>query len=129
MQYELYEQIICNKNSVILFRFESNNMFSVSSYIDNFPVDSNSKYIILNNSPTSPINFLQLGFDNPPTEKELYDIIFDCKLAKEQHRQIKESYFDECYLNNELTMKISNSIFSVAKLQTELYFEKHSRVD
>ncbi len=129
MQYELYKQVTCNKNRIILFCIESNNMFSISSYMESFPVDSNSKYIILNNHPTSQINYLQLGFDSPPTEKELYDIIFDCKLAKEQHRQIKESYFDECYLNNELTMKISNSIFSVAKLQTEIYFEKHIRVD
>lgn len=128
MKYELYEQIRCNENIIILFCFESNNMFAISSYMENSPIDSNSKYIILNNVPTSTMNYLQLGFDFPPTEKELYDIIFDCKLAKEQHHQIKESDFDECYLNSELTTKISNSIFSVAKLQTEIYFEKYNKI-
>ena len=128
MQYELYEQVLCNEHRVIFFLFESNNLLAVSSYIESFPTDNNSKYIIVNNSPTNPLDYLKIGFENLPTEENLYDIIFDCKLAKEQHHQIKESDFDECYLNSELTTKISNSIFSVAKLQTEIYFEKYNKI-
>lgn len=126
MQYELYEQIICDEHSTILFRFESNNILTISSYIESFPTDNISKYIIVNNSPANPINYSQLGFKNLPTEEEFYDIIFECKLSKERHYRIKESDFDECCLNNGLIVKISNDIFTFAKLQTEIYFERYN---
>ena len=90
MQYELYEQIICKEHNIILFAFESNNLLSIYSYIENFPLDYNSKYIIVNNLPTHPIDYSQLGFESLPTEEELYDVIFDCKLANNVISKLKK---------------------------------------
>ena len=125
MQYELYEQLTNNGQRIVSFCIESNNILAISSYMDKFVLDNKSKYIVVNNTPTKPINYLQLGFDHPPTEKEHYDIILECKLAKERFRRITENDFDEYYLYNDLSMRFADNIYSVAKLQTDVYFAKY----
>ena len=126
MQYELYEQIFDNDNKILFYKLESNNLRAISIYMEQNKLDNKSKYIILNNKPSTPINYLQLGFIHPPTESEHYDVIFECKLAKEYYYQIKEDDFDECYLNYEITKRLSDNIFNIAKLQTDIYFEKYN---
>lgn len=128
MQYELYKRITVREQDIILFIIESNSLPSVISYIEIFPLDCNSKYIILNNSPTHAIDYSQLGFEDVPTEENLYEIIFDCKLAKEQHLEIKKIDFDKHYLKNEILTEISYNIFYVAKLQTEIYFDNYNKI-
>jgi hypothetical protein len=126
MQYELYEQILDNENKLLFYKLETNNLNAILLYMEQNVLDYKSKYIIVNNNPSYPINYLQLGFINPPTKSEHYNIIFECKLAKEYYRQIKESDFDDCYLNYEISKKLSNNIFNIAKMQTEIYFEKYN---
>lgn len=126
MQYELYEQILDNKKKILFYRLETNNLKAISIYMEQNELDSNSKYIIINNHPSNPINYLQLGFIYPPTKSEHYDIVFECKLAKEYYRQLKEDDFDDCYLNCEISKRLSNNIFNIAKLQTDIYFEKYN---
>ncbi len=125
MQYELYEQIFDAENIILFYKFETDNLVSISTYIENFPLDSNSKYIILNNKPTKPLNYLQLGLTALPDEKELYNIILECKIAKEYHNQIKEGEFDDHFLKHNIAKQISNNIFNIAKLHTDIYFEKY----
>lgn len=107
MQYELYTQLRNHKNRVIFFILESNNLKSILTYTKKYPLNDNLKYIIVNNCA---FNFSQLGFTEPPTHIEYYNIIFECKLAKEYYRQI---------MNNSFTTDIYNS----AKLHTDIYFE------
>ena len=126
MKYELYEQIQHNRNKVTFYKFETDNLISLSSYMENHPLANHSKYIVIKNDAPKPLNYTLLGFTNKPTEKEHYDIILECKLAKEYCRQIKEIDFDDNYLNYETTEKLSTNIFSIAKLYTDFYFEKYN---
>lgn len=129
MQYELYEQIFDNDNKILFYKLETNNLKAISVYMEQNALDSNSKYIIINNKPSNPIDYSKLGFIRPPTESEHYDIVFECKLAKEYYYQLKEDDFDDCYLNCEITKRLSNNIFNTAKLQTDIYFEKYNHND
>lgn len=96
------------------------------NYIENFPLDSSENYLILDNDSPNPVNYKQLNFSSPPTESEHYKKIYECKLAKEYYRQIKEDYYDDCYLNYEIAKLLSNSIFATTEFQTAVYFEKYN---
>ena len=100
MKYELYEEINYNKNKAIFYKFETDNLLPISAYIENYPLSNNSKYIILNNSPSIPLNYSLLGFTEMPSETEHYNIIFDCKSAKEYYHYIKNDTVDSYHLNH-----------------------------
>ena len=124
MQYELYEQVFDNENKILFYKLESENLTAILVYMEQNILDNNSRYIIVNNHPTYPINYLQLGFNQQPTKNEHYDLIFECKLAKEYYHQIKDDDFDDSFLNYETSKKLSSNIFNIARLQTNMYFER-----
>ena len=124
MQYELYEQVFDNENKILFYKLESENLTAILVYMEQNILDNNSRYIIINNQPSHPINYLQLGFNQQPTRNEHYNIIFECKLAKEYYHQIKEDNFDDSFLNYETSKKLSSNIFNIAKFQTDMYFER-----
>lgn len=126
MRYELYKQINHNSDSIIFYITESNRLSFLLSYIENAPLDSTENYMIIDNDSPNPVNYRQLNLSSPPAENEHYQIIYECKLAKEYYRQIKEDDYDDCYLNYEITNLLSNSIFATAKFQTAVYFEKYN---
>ena len=126
MRYELYKQINHNSDSIIFYITESNRLSFLLSYIENAPLDSTENYMIIDNDSPNPVNYRQLKLSSPPVENEHYQIIYECKLAKEYYRQIKEDDYDDCYLNYEITNLLSNSIFATAKFQTAVYFEKYN---
>lgn len=126
MRYELYKQINHNTGSIIFYITESNRLSVLLNYIENVPLDSVENYMIIDNDSPNPVNYRQLNLSSPPIENEHYQIIYECKLAKEYYRQIKENDYDDCYLNFEIASLLSNSIIATAKFQTEVYFEKYN---
>lgn len=126
MRYELYKQISYKHDTIFFYILESNRFSTLLTYIENLTSDKNVKYIIIDNDTPNPVNYMQLGFDAPPSENEHYAIIYECKLAKEYYRQIKEEYYD-CYRNYEITQLLSNSILATAEFQTAVYFEKYTK--
>ena len=126
MRYELYKQSHWKDNSIIFYVIESNRLEPLLAYIENFPLDNTEKYLILDNDSPYPINYRQLQLSSPPTENEHYQIIYECKLAREHYRQIKDEDYDDCYLNYEVTKLLSNSILATAEFQTAVYFEKYT---
>lgn len=126
MQYELYKQITYNNDSIVLFIIENNNLQSIMTYIENFPLNDTENYLIIDNNSANPINYRQLGFSSPPTKREHYKTIYECKLAKEYYHQIKEDLCENCYIGYEFTRTLSNNILAMAELQTSLYFKKYN---
>lgn len=127
MRYELYKQITHNGDSVVFYVIESNHLQSILTYIEDFSLNHTVKYLIIDNETSNPINYKQLGFNSPPTEKEHYRTIYECKLAKEYYHQIIESEDNNNFsLNYEFAKSLSNNILAIAELQTSLYFEKYN---
>lgn len=127
MRYELYKQINHNDDSIIFYITESNRLSILLNYIENVTLDSAENYMIIDNDSPNPVNHRQLNLSYPPSESEHYRIIYECKLAKEYYRQIKENDYDDCYLNYEIASLLSNSIIATAKFQTEVYFKKYNK--
>lgn len=126
MRYELYKQIKIKDDSIIFYIIENNQLQILLKYIEYFPLDKGENYLIVDNDSPNPINYQQLKLSSPPTESEHYQIIYNCKLAKEYYRQIKEDEYDDCYLNYEIANLISDSILAAAEFQTAVYFEKYN---
>ena len=126
MRYELYKQIKYNSDSIIFYITESDRLNFLLSYIENVPLDTSENYMVVDNDSPNPVNYRQLNLSSPPDENEHYQIIHECKLAKEYYRQIKEDDYDDCYLNYEIANLLSNSIFETAEFQTAVYFEKYN---
>lgn len=126
MRYELYKQIRWKEDSIIFYVTESNQLKILLNYKESLASGYGENYIIVNNDSPYPVNYRQLNLSSPPTENEHYKIIYECKLAKEYYRQIKEDYYDDCYLNYKITKLLSNSIFATTEFQTAVYFEKYN---
>lgn len=126
MRYELYKKATWKNDSIVFYVMESNRLEILLTYMENFPSDSKEHYLIVDNDSPYPVNYLQLKLTSPPTENEHYQIIYECKLAKEYYRQIKKDNYDDFYLNYEIANLLSNSIFATAEFQTAVYFEKYN---
>lgn len=126
MRYELYKQISWEDDSIIFYINECHYLKTLLTYIESFPLNSNENYLIIDNDSPNPINYKQLNLSSPPTENEHYKIIYECKLAKEHFRQMKEDDYDDCYLNYEISKLLCDSILATAELQTAVYFEKYN---
>ena len=126
MRYELYKQISWEDDSIIFYVVECHNLKTLLTYIENYPLNSNENYLIIDNDSPNPINYKQLNLSSPPTENEHYKIIYECKLAKEHFRQMKEDDYDDCYLNYEILKLLCDSILATAEFQTAVYFEKYN---
>ena len=124
MRYELYKQISWEDDSIIFYVVECHNLKTLLTYIENYPLNSNENYLIIDNDSPNPINYKQLNLSSPPTENEHYKIIYECKLAKEHFRQMKEDDYDDCYLNYEILKLLCDCILATAEFQTAVYFEK-----
>ncbi len=126
MRYELYKQINHSSDSIVFYIIESSQLSCLLNYIENISLNSAENYIIVDNDSPNPVNYRQLNLSSPPIETEHYKIIYECKLAKESYRQIKEDDYDDCYLNFEIAKLLSNSVIATAKFQTAVYFEKYN---
>lgn len=50
MRYELYEKIIDKEHDVYFYIVESNSLEIILTYMENFPQDRYSKYVIIDNN-------------------------------------------------------------------------------
>lgn len=127
MRYELYEKIIDKEHDVYFYIVESNSLEIILTYMENFPQDRYSKYVIIDNNTPYPVNYFQLGLNQPPSPKQHYNIIYECKLAIEYYNRIKvEEYYDDNFLNYEEINTISNTILEVTNFNTERYFDTYN---
>ena len=125
MRYELYTKVTANDQYAYLYVTASDFFETILIYLEDFPVEKHSKYIIIDNDTPNPVNYYQLGLENPPSLEEHQQIVYECKIAKEYRKRIKFEEFDDCYDENEPAFPFEN-IFASAKYQTERYFEKYN---
>ena len=121
MQYELYTKVTDNDKYAYLYNLSSDNIKIIHNFIKFRPPTQYAQYIIIDNNATSPINHCYLGLEKPHSFDEHYQIVYECKLAKEYFNCIV--YNVHC--KNDFDIPF-DKIYKTAKYETELYFEKYN---
>lgn len=126
MRYELYTKVTAYNEYAYVYNISSNDVKIVFNFMELYPLSKHSKYIIIDNFTQNPVNYYHLGLESPPSSKEHYKIIYECKLAKEYYNHIKlKIYCDD--LNYEEDDEIPfEAILKSAKNQAEQYFKDYT---
>lgn len=127
MRYELYQKFLEDNSSYPYLYVTSSDYWGIIlNYLEDFPVCKYSKYVIIDNETPNPVNYFQLGLESLPSTEEHYNIIHECKIAKEYYNHIKFDENNEIVFNKGDFKSISEAIFKSAKYQTELYFKAYN---
>lgn len=113
MRHELYK---CYDSDIYEFIIEKENHIEITDIMHGLKEDNDIKCIIIDNENKQPINHYLLGLALPPTRKEHYNIIFNCKFSKFLVIQNK--------IKGDLIQKY-NRIYYDAILKTKKEIEKY----
>ena len=113
MQYELYSMDKCENIDTYFYHLSTNSIKTVFFYI--YRVDTEKKYIIVDNYSDNPLNYRMLKLGNTLNETKYKDMLFECKKVK---------YIDILIEQNYSIDEIDRMCISAAQKETDYLLKK-----